>query len=217
VNVNGDGSLTNPSKNLYFEGCVIRNACRLENAENVCFTKCIFNSKIGNSVGNLFENNVFMCYLNSGEYLFNKSSNDNQAGGNMIRNNVIVTRGSYSNEYNISNTSGNNYYNNIFSVTGSYVSLGSNYVTSGNYYSVARDSIFVNQTGENFNYSHDYHLQKPEVYLGTDDTQVGLYGSMFPYKEGGIPSNPHFQEENIAPTSSGGQLNVQIKAAAQDY
>jgi hypothetical protein len=54
--------------------------------------------------------------------------------------------------------------------------------------------------------------------MGTDATQIGLYGSVFPYKDGAVPINPHIQAKTIAPvTNSIGELNIDIKVAAQNY
>jgi hypothetical protein len=84
-----------------------------------------------------------------------------------------------------------------------------------NYYNVDWNGLFVNQT-EWFKYSDDYRLKNPGAYPGTDGQQVGLYGGYYPYKQGGIPFNPHIQYKNIPlHTDNNGQVNVQIKAAAQ--
>lgn len=202
------GNLSNPSKNASFIRCVVRH-CNLENAQNAYFANSIFsNSFINNSSGNLFENNIIMFSSYWDGYLFRYGVN------NIIKNNVIKTVSTYLG--NISNGNGNTYYNNLFTCSSSYPELGANPVVSGNYFGVNLDSIFVNQTGVIFDYSHNYHLKQPQVWIGTDNTQIGIYGGVFPYKEGAIPSNPHFQEEHIAPTATGGQLNVKVKAAAQD-
>jgi hypothetical protein len=86
----------------------------------------------------------------------------------------------------------------------------------GNYTGIDRATIFVNQTGTPFDYSHNYHLQAPTTYLGTDNSEVGIYGGTFPYKEGAVPGNPHIQIKNIAPTTdANGDLHIQIQVGAQ--
>jgi hypothetical protein len=46
---------------------------------------------------------------------------------------------------------------------------------------------------------------------------VGIYGGLFPYKEGAVPLNPHISLKNIAPqTDVNGDLNIQLKVNAQD-
>jgi hypothetical protein len=82
------------------------------------------------------------------------------------------------------------------------------------------NSIFVNQTGYTFSYTDDYHLQPgcPGKNAGTDGTDIGIYGGSYPWKEGSVPFNPHVQYKNISGTTDqSGNLNVNIKVAAQDH
>ncbi|KAF0130024.1 MAG: hypothetical protein FD155_1810 [Bacteroidetes bacterium] len=75
------------------------------------------------------------------------------------------------------------------------------------------ENTFVNSGTE------DYHLKATSLgkNAGTDGTDIGIYGGAFPWKEGSIPFNPHFQTVQIAPTTDSiGNLNVNIKVAAQD-
>jgi hypothetical protein len=52
--------------------------------------------------------------------------------------------------------------------------------------------------------------------LGTDGTQVGIYGGALGYKPGAVPSNPHFSSATVAPTTNkDGKLNVNVKVIAQ--
>jgi len=93
-------------------------------------------------------------------------------------------------------------------------------VGSNNLIGQSQAGIFVNQSGNTFDYSHDYHLQpnSPGKNAGTDGTDIGIYGGIYPWKEGSIPSNPHFQSIQIAPkTDTNDNLNVKIKVAAQDH
>ena len=51
---------------------------------------------------------------------------------------------------------------------------------------------------------------------GNDGTDVGIYGTSTPYKDGGIPFNPHIQSASIINSPDGsGNLRVNIKVAAQ--
>jgi hypothetical protein len=85
------------------------------------------------------------------------------------------------------------------------------------------DSLFVNYNDGMRNaysiYDADFMLKPGSPFLnaGRDGTDIGIYGGAFPWKEGSIPVNPHFQSVRIAgQTDSDGNLNVQIKVAAQD-
>jgi len=60
-------------------------------------------------------------------------------------------------------------------------------------------------------------LQSPSTYIGTDATECGIYGGIFPYKEGAVPYNPHIQQKSISSvTDINGNINVNIKVVAQD-
>lgn len=50
----------------------------------------------------------------------------------------------------------------------------------------------VSQNPDNI-FEVDYHLQSTSsgINAGTDGTDIGLFGGVFPWKEGSIPSNPH--------------------------
>lgn len=95
--------------------------------------------------------------------------------------------------------------------------VGTNTFTD-NYNNIDISTVFVNQTGVVFDYSHDYHLVNPSLYLGTDGTQVGIYGGFYPYKGESVPVNPHIQLKNISThTDSNGEINIQMQVEAQDY
>jgi hypothetical protein len=84
-------------------------------------------------------------------------------------------------------------------------------------FTVPQSSIFINQTGNLIDYSHNYHLQNPGAYLGTDGTQVGIYGGVIPFKEQGMPQNPQIISKTIGTqTNSNGKLPVNIVVKAQD-
>lgn len=70
-----------------------------------------------------------------------------------------------------------------------------------------------------YNDTFDFNLKFNSIgkNTGTDGTDVGIYGGAFPWKDGGIPSNPHIQFKSIAPkTNNQNTLPVQIKVKAQD-
>jgi len=113
----------------------------------------------------------------------------NSCTGNFINNNLFVSK---------SFDSGNNSFN-------------------INYTGVAQTNIFVNQTGNTINYTHDYHLKSPTTYLGTDATQIGLYGGTTPFKDKGLPSNPQVITKTIGTqTDANGNLLINFSVKAQD-
>lgn len=201
------GNQSNPSSNIAIIGSVFSGG-DFQYAENVLVNNCIIsNGRFIYSYGNSFSNNIILySYYSSSAYVFSASNNNN------ISNNIIHRSDGYSN--NVATGDGNVFYNNVFSQTTPV--LGSNPSILNNQYGINLDDLFVNQTGVDFDYSHNYHLQGNELYLGTDGTQIGIYGGIFPYKEGAVPSNPHFQINNSSSTTdSDGNLPVYIQVKAQ--
>lgn len=205
LDVYGNNTFLNPSDNLLFINNIIAGQVLLSNAQNVGMFNNIIENRVQNSFGNLFENNILMFnYTGSSGYFTLNGDN------NLVNNNIFINS---SNKY--INGVSNQINNNVF-VNPSPL-IGTTPIASGNYYPVAQSTIFLSQSGYLFDYTHNYHLQSPGTYLGLDATEVGLYGGFNGYKEGAVPSNPHFQLKNIAPiTSTNGLLNIQINASAQD-
>lgn len=131
-----------------------------------------------------------------------------------IENNIFHGGSDY---YTVTGNSSNSiFYNNLFvsSWNPPTPSISANNITNQ-----AANSIFINQAGDNFSYTHNYHLQTSCLgrNAGTDGTDIGIYGGAYPWKDGSIPFNPHFQSVNISPTTnSSGNLDVIIKVASQD-
>lgn len=68
-------------------------------------------------------------------------------------------------------------------------------------------------------YDYDFHLRStsPGNDAGADGQDIGIYGGLFPWKEGSLPSNPHIAEKNIPlQLDDDGTLPVQIKVTAQE-
>jgi hypothetical protein len=92
-------------------------------------------------------------------------------------------------------------------------------VKIGNVFLVNPSNIFANQSGTTFDYIYDYHLKQgsPGIGLGNDGTDVGIYGTSDPYKEGAVPANPHISFKDIpASTMPNGSIQVRFKVSAQD-
>ncbi|MGD9929849.1 MAG: hypothetical protein AB7U05_07495 [Mangrovibacterium sp.] len=204
LNIRGDRST--PSLNLMLVNCAMKAAVRLTNAQNAGIFNSIFNADIVDTYGNLFQNNIFLLNNWSSTTYRYTLVGDN----NTLENNIFIRTADRE-------VAGNNntIKNNITPKTDPF--WGNTPIATGNYTGVAIETIFVNQTGNVFDYTHDYHLQAPATYLGVDGTQVGIYGNAYPYKEGAVPSNPHFVTGTVAPqTDADGKLNIVIKVTAQD-
>ncbi len=190
---------------------------------NTLFTECVLTSTsshlfgtsrnvtIANSI--LFANNLAHFHygtlensliLSTGSVVLTMSTHS------VVRN-CVIAKGSHS-------TSNNNaFLNNVFFNVESMPAPGTN-TFSNNYYDVGRDNFFVDQEGAVFDYTHDYHLRLPAQYMGTDGTQVGIYGGMHPFKEGSVPMIPHVISKSISHSiDAEGKLQVEIEVSAQDH
>ncbi len=203
INVRGTSG-TNPSHNLAIVNCVVNREILLDNAVNTVVNNSIVIDQIKNSYGNTIANNILMF-----NYTGVGSSYSIHGDNNICNNNIFLQSGSKC----VTGTS-NQIHNNLF--VHASPSLGTSPVSSGNYTGIAHETIFVNQSGYAFSYEHDYNLDAPGTYPGVDGSQVGIYGGGFPYKEGAIPSNPHFESVDISSTTTpDGKLHIEIKATAQ--
>jgi len=203
---NALGDLSNPTSNLSLIGNVLMNRLNLENLQNSLLSNNIISNTFQGSNGNMFSNNIVLGFIwgSSMDYLFSGNNNT-------LNNNIFLWEGYAANVAG----SGNVFNNNLYVEPSP--DYGATATSSGNYTGILQSSIFVNQTGSTFNYTHNYHLQSPTTYLGTDGSQVGIYGGTFPYKEGAVPLNPHIQLKNIAPTTdASGDLQIQIQVEAQE-
>ncbi len=145
----------------------------------------------------LVENNVFY-YTYDNNIIYGSSTNTN-----FFSNNILVT-------------------NTNFQTTG----YGNAVFTNNKYVAPADiNKVFVNYDETLvYNPSNDFHLNpdSASVWLGTDGTPIGLYGTQdaaltpTPYKESTLPFNPHISEKSIAKyTDANGKLQVHLKANSQ--
>jgi hypothetical protein len=96
----------------------------------------------------------------------------------------------------------------------------------GNFTNV--DPLFVAVSSTTFNFAYDYHLQptSPGKGAGTDGTDIGLYGGMYPFPSGGdvpwqtspMPAIPQITSMVIlnGTLPSAGTLHIQIQAKSQE-
>lgn len=172
-------------------------------AQNNLFSNNIFGEIIILfGIGNQFRNNIFLAnkYLYAFESCF-------------FENNIFFTFNNSSNGVFPLCTFNNNLFIPSFSLLDN--EFGSNNISNQN-----QESIFVNLPYTTFNYAYDYHLQpsSPGKNAGTDGTDIGIYGGLYPWKVGSVPTNPHIQFKQVSGTTdSNGNLHVKIKVAAQDY
>jgi hypothetical protein len=154
-----------------------------------------------------FKNNIFLA-----ETRVNYPVNANHC---LFENNIFI--GTWNNP--VGNCQQSIFRNNLFVYNWEGPDNLSNWFGSGNMVNVPQESIFVNQNGNTFDYKHNYHIKEgcPGKKGGVDGTDVGIYGGIYPWKEGGLPFNPQIRVAKIAGhTDEYGNLNVNIKVAAQE-
>ena len=204
------GTRATPSTNNAFVECVIIGDVNLHNVTNSSITNSIVQNQIVNSYSNSFMNNILLgaswSQFWGSHIIFMHPFN------NLISNNVVL--GSMANMA-VQISEGNQFFNNLFESSAPH--LGNSPIATGNFLNVPAANIFVSHTGSAFSYASNFNLQAPLTRLGTDGTQVGIFGGMFPFKPNGIPQNPHISVRNISPqTTPDGKLNVEVTVSAQD-
>jgi hypothetical protein len=186
-----------------FEYCIITQYFYVPQSNGLHVHHCIIDGYVNYVHSALFENNFFP--HSGGTYYITSNCQTN-----LFRNNIFAL--TVPNR--LANEPGNTYENNVFFCAPSY---GSN-TAIDNYESILPADCFVNFTGNAFEYAADYHLipSAQNAFLGTDNTQAGLYGGAAPLRDGYVPQNPHISEQTIAPsTDENGLLPVLIKINAQ--
>jgi len=171
-------------------------------ALNILVSKCIFNGYIQGFNGlATFTNCLFLS--NYPGIMLNVQNTT-------IKNCIFLK----SSDNNISPYLSNLFYNNIFVfATPNITNDGSNFL------GIPQANIFIDQGGYVYLPNDDYHLQNDCVGInsGNDGTDIGIYGTIEPFIDGGVPINPHIQFKSIGTsTNAEGDLPINIKVAAQD-
>lgn len=108
--------------------------------------------------------------------------------------------------------------NNMFTQAGVGSATGNTFI--GNVWGQPFNSIFVSVASNSFfDYMYDFHLKVSSSgnNAASDGTDIGIYGTTQPYKEGAVPANPHVSTKLISSSSvSNGTLPVNIRVIAQD-
>jgi hypothetical protein len=203
------GAGVTTSNNIVIRENVIRSGCYGGFATGVLMANNFLHQNVRYYSNTLFKNNIIVGNYCSGGPLYSINNSS-------FQNNVFVI-GYYNCGGNyFLDGSTNDFQNNAFNIEVNFP-YGIN-TGSGNWNNINPVAFFVNYNSNTFSYTQDFHLQAPATYVGTDATQIGLYGSASPYKEGAVPINPHIQAKTIAPaTNTSGELNINIKVAAQNY
>lgn len=197
-----------PAYNSFIQNVMNNTAHMNGTCYNMFFNNIITNGPTKLGLGSTVKNNIMFGNIKN-EYYYHYSDTY-KSNNTVFENNIIYS-------YDILYYGSNNIYkNNLFPVDFDVVSPNQNCIYSNNQSST---TVFVNHSGTIFDFTNDYHLKSdsPGKNAGTDGTDIGIYGGTFPWKEGSVPSNPHFQSVQISgKTDNSGKLNVKIKVAAQE-
>jgi len=221
-----DGSTTTSSNNFYISENIILGSINGGNSQNPLIEKNILQSYISDFMnGGIFRNNICLYDRYStycSQWMLNLQgffgySQPQKIVNCLFENNIFFTSLPLKRENQCGSDSYSEYCilnNNLFITNISFpyqTNLGSN-----NIIGQSQNTIFENQTGNTFSYSHDYHLKStcPGKNAGTDGNDVGIYGTLQPYKDGALPANPHISQKIISTENN--QINVNITVTAQD-
>ncbi len=206
-NIGNDIYLATNSTHILINECIIRGRIFGNNTQLFQMSKSIietsslyyFNSNA------YFINNIFLANNSFYHYYYWSTIKDSN-----FRNNIFLTIPFANSSDCINNQFQNNLFNTIYSLPASPTNVFQNNITGP----VA--TLFKNQSGYYFDYKQDYHIlpDSPAHNAGTDGTDLGIYGTGTPWKEGSLPGNPHIQSSSISTVN--GNLNVKIKVASQD-
>lgn len=216
--------------NIIFSRCYIGSlhACMYgctSTASNILFTEDVIMSSSDGSFGSvLYEK----CIIQEPFYPTSAVYNNNVFISNIyfpfvnsiLNNNIFINTGNSGYTINL-NGSQNTYTNNLFCAgsTAMAAVITGNNVCTNNITGQLISGTFINMPNWSFSYSNNYHLKStsPGKNAGTDGTDLGIYGTQYPAKEGAVPFNPHISYKNIGTTvSPTGMLNVDVKVSAQD-
>jgi hypothetical protein len=151
------------------------------------------------------------------------------SGGNidaLFENNIITL---YSNNSNVNMNSQSRFYNNLWvRSSGQTISFGPNvFVNQDNILSNNIEQVFTSPAPTNplstFLYTADYSLNENSPFYdqysthATDGGEVGIYGGMFPWKDGILPFAPHWLELTVPGNATqNGLTGITIKGSAQN-
>jgi len=223
--------------NIKISRCNIK-GLRLAGASNFKARECVFTMRV-ESYGlyyghmptqSIFENNIFDAYFSYTFYyctfdhnIFIKGGPGAQYGTwtfpvffSNITNNIFV--GEFHTGQNIyACANENNFFNNLTMYEPISFAPECHENLSGNISGVSIDNIFVNYSTPGFDYGNDYHLKStcPGKNAATDGTDLGIYGTAFPYKDGAVPVIPHYTNAQIDNSLQNGLLHINVTVEAQ--
>jgi hypothetical protein len=197
----------NHGQNVLISECIITEINDNLNFPSVTFEKSIFALNRTYKKTATFTNNIFH-HFDYPQPLFNS----------LLTNNIFIGTETTINMGGITNCTLSN---NLFCSTAgaqTVINWGYGNTFISNLTNLSAASNLVSVSGNTFSYSNNYHLKptSPGINYGTDQTDVGIYGTIRPCKVGWVPRNPHISSKNIGlqvgPT---GNLSIDVIATGQ--
>jgi hypothetical protein len=175
---------------------------------NLYFYNNFFWYSFNGMQNSVFKNNIFFCSSSPGSSTITFSLFENNIFTDAFVTTYLATGKITSSQF----------FNNLFT-EGPTFPYGTN-SGSNNKTGQVLSNVFVSQSGTSYNYSHNYHLKNGclGINAGTDGQDMGVYGGVFPWKDGSVPHNPHVIFKNFSGyTDPNGDLQINIKVKAQDH
>jgi len=215
-NVTLDGLAETPSENINISESVIMGSLNGRRTSGLALVNNLLISGLYSIITNI-ENGLIGNNIIVGQgYSINRSPwrRDMIASvtDSLFENNIFYNTQTAS--YTFRNVANNTFNNNAFNwnPTGD-----ANNTWNNNFTGVSIPDLFVNYTGNSFDFEADYNLVDPESYQGTTGNQVGIYGGHNPFKANTRPSNPQILSVEIGHgTDDQGMLHVELEVEAQE-
>jgi len=218
-----DGALTLKSDNgtervtnMVISECILNGTLNGNSAANVLFEKCIVQGTFNNFHSSIFDRVIVL--QGSRNYSWAYSYCFTGTTDCLVRNSIIGYHSHAGWRADVYSNENNHFANNVFGGTTTFPA-GTNTGTD-NLTGFGFGELFEHIEGSSttFSYLNDYHIKAGSLALGagTGGTDPGIYGGDDPFKVGGLPPVPHIREVNVAMETIDGQLQVEIKAAAQE-
>ncbi len=199
----------NPNINAQISECVLYDVDG-RNASNCHFEKCIINYMINNFNQSFFDFNY--CNLINPSWW-------NTITLNSIKNSLF-TNNVFSVEYSLNNVESCVFSYNLYAGGLPFDPVISTNTGKNNIINVGDVNIYTTITTSNqdFQYANNYRLKAgcPGIGAADDGTDIGIFGSSLPYKEGAVPSYPHVTSAKIDRKAIDGKVGVKITVTAQE-
>lgn len=248
-----NGSATTNLTNITIKRCFIPYLESTAYAEILAYNNVLGHVLLGTtSLNCAFHNNIFDWKVNTFTYSYaqiymNCSATSTFSGNHVYKNNIFLTGSS---ARNMSNGFGNSVFSDNIIVGGSYVNnsfyctyshnisfYGTNVTfntsgtNNGGNNQVGVNPLFVSESNYGFDYTDDFHLQatSPGKNAGSDGTDVGIYGGLYPWPDGNESSGngymysqePQYPQVNQlilnnASVPQNGNINIQVRGIIND-